>query len=651
MTSFGISLLLAGSTTLGLDYYLHQSDLDREVQTKAASITRSLQIAASTATDLDQTERLKQIIQGYATLPGVLEVVVMDAEGKTVAHTDPAEAHDTYDEFHAELKSAIAQARQQGETFFKTMLHDRPVLLHFLPFDSDLLGQGNQSGLAISVLDLRTAEQESRRGFLIATVSMLAITLGVLGVMTLLLRKTTLRPLTQLTKEVANSRESGHFALPDALPNNEIRLLAETFDEVFQERYRAEQTLQYRALWLRNQGLILSRLARHRSVSEGNLVAAAQAIAEATAETLMVERVSIWLYNDTKTQLDCINLLEYDLLQPTRKQHKVAPPVVVEQFPTYFQAIETAEKPIAADDAQADPRTQEFTHAYLIPLDVQSMLDVPIRVSGQTLGVLCIEQVGKLRYWTPEDENFARSIGDLVTLSVESHDRKVAEELVAVSEKQFRTLVNNLPGAVYRGLWDETWTTDYISDAIYDITGYFASDFIHNQVRSYLSLIHPDDLPHIQQSMQAAISRKIPYVTEYRITHADGTVRWISEKGQGVFAETGEVLYLDGVIFDVSQRKQAEMQLVQQSHDLEQALAELQRTQAQIIQNEKMSSLGQMVAGVAHEINNPVNFIYGNINHAQEDIHSLLELLKLYQQHYPKPVQDIQHQIKVYPIV
>ncbi len=87
---------------------------------------------------------------------------------------------------------------------------------------------------------------------------------------------------------------------------------------------------------------------------------------------------------------------------------------------------------------------------------------------------------------------------------------------------------------------------------------------------------------------------------------------------------------------------QAAVQMAQtRSLELQQALENLKKTQAQLVQSEKMSSLGQMVAGIAHEINNPVNFILGNLAHAEQYIINLLEILQLYQDYYPQPVSTI----------
>ncbi|MGD1698552.1 ATP-binding protein [Dapis sp. BLCC M229] len=104
---------------------------------------------------------------------------------------------------------------------------------------------------------------------------------------------------------------------------------------------------------------------------------------------------------------------------------------------------------------------------------------------------------------------------------------------------------------------------------------------------------------------------------------------------------------------DISDRKKFEIALRNsearernKAEQLETALQELRQTQTQLIQTEKMSSLGQLVAGIAHEINNPISFIYGNISYSNQYIKDLLELIDIYQQHYPTPDAEIKSHIE-----
>ncbi|WP_414546557.1 sensor histidine kinase, partial [Nostoc sp. CCY0012] len=99
-------------------------------------------------------------------------------------------------------------------------------------------------------------------------------------------------------------------------------------------------------------------------------------------------------------------------------------------------------------------------------------------------------------------------------------------------------------------------------------------------------------------------------------------------------------------LFCTTKLLQSREQLKEQKQQLEATLKELKQTQTKLIQAEKMSSLGQLVAGIAHEINNPINFIYGNIIHANDYIKELLNLVNLYHQNYSVPAEDIQKQIK-----
>ncbi|AFZ12521.1 CBS sensor signal transduction histidine kinase [Crinalium epipsammum PCC 9333] len=97
---------------------------------------------------------------------------------------------------------------------------------------------------------------------------------------------------------------------------------------------------------------------------------------------------------------------------------------------------------------------------------------------------------------------------------------------------------------------------------------------------------------------------------------------------------------LDRVAAETALRK-SESQLREQATRLEQTLQKLQKTQTQLIHTGKMSSLGQLVAGIAHEINNPINFIYGNITYADQYIQDIVHLLQLYKNYYPEPVPEI----------
>ena len=139
-----------------------------------------------------------------------------------------------------------------------------------------------------------------------------------------------------------------------------------------------------------------------------------------------------------------------------------------------------------------------------------------------------------------------------------------ANELLKYSEERFKTLVENIPGTVYRCVWEEQLqsrpcrTMVFLSEAIQEISGYASSDFINNRVRSFASIVHPQDRAKIEQVIEQSISTKQPYVIEYRIVRANGSIVWVYDKGQGIWSENGEVLSLDGVILDITDRKQAE---------------------------------------------------------------------------------------------
>jgi diguanylate cyclase (GGDEF)-like protein/PAS domain S-box-containing protein len=137
-----------------------------------------------------------------------------------------------------------------------------------------------------------------------------------------------------------------------------------------------------------------------------------------------------------------------------------------------------------------------------------------------------------------------------------------AQRRVEEREQQFRTLVANLPGAVYRRSAHGDERLALLSEKVDRIVGYDASEFLEGK-RSLASLVHPDDVGKVEAAVDRALHDSSPYVVEYRLLHADGSVRWIWERGQPDVGRDG--VWLDGVFFDITDRKEAEEALARQA--------------------------------------------------------------------------------------
>ena len=139
-----------------------------------------------------------------------------------------------------------------------------------------------------------------------------------------------------------------------------------------------------------------------------------------------------------------------------------------------------------------------------------------------------------------------------VTALMES--RRALEE----NEERFRSMLSNLPGAVYRCINDHQWSMQFLSDEVEELTGYPAEDFIDNRRRSFSDITHPDDAKHVARVVRNAITEKREFTLEYRVQRASGQWCWLQEVGRGIFDEQGQLKYLDGFIWDITERKNME---------------------------------------------------------------------------------------------
>ena len=150
------------------------------------------------------------------------------------------------------------------------------------------------------------------------------------------------------------------------------------------------------------------------------------------------------------------------------------------------------------------------------------------------------------------------------------------------NEALLRSLVANIPGCVYRCECDEHWTMHWLSDEIEEISGYPASDFIDSAVRTFMSVVHPDDREQVQRAVKEGAEARRPYTLEYRILRRDGGIRWVLERGQLQEAGDGR-RWLDGAIFDITARRDAEQAL--REHEIVEAqLAEVRASRVRIIE-------------------------------------------------------------------
>lgn len=137
-------------------------------------------------------------------------------------------------------------------------------------------------------------------------------------------------------------------------------------------------------------------------------------------------------------------------------------------------------------------------------------------------------------------------------------DKKLIEEELKESERAMSTLIENLPGLVYRCKNDADWTMIFLSGNCYQLTGYSEKELINNSLISYGEIVHPEDQKLIWEKVQDAIMKKSSFELIYRIITKDGKEKWVLERGTGVYSSNGTLKSLEGFIQEITDLKKAE---------------------------------------------------------------------------------------------
>jgi PAS domain S-box-containing protein len=210
----------------------------------------------------------------------------------------------------------------------------------------------------------------------------------------------------------------------------------------------------------------------------------------------------------------------------------------------------------------------------------------PLKPGGTPVGVLLI-YADERDCFQEEEIRVLNALANDLSFAMETvereKERQQAIDALRENERMISTLMGNLPGAAYRSLIDEKWTLEFISEGCLELTGYEAEVFAGNGEVFFGDLIHPEDREHVRETVTEAVAAGKRFEMSYRIRTAEGTVKWIWERGQGIPSEDGVIRHSEGFMTDVTEKR---------------------RMESQSLRNQRLESIGTLAGGVAHDLNN-----------------------------------------------
>jgi len=173
-------------------------------------------------------------------------------------------------------------------------------------------------------------------------------------------------------------------------------------------------------------------------------------------------------------------------------------------------------------------------------------------------------------------------------------EQRALQQSLVEKEQQYRSLMDNMPGVVFRCELDSNWSMLFVSPSILELSGYSADELVQQRI-TFSELIYKPDNDTINEAIDSAIAQQKQYSIEYRIRHRNGKLIWVLEQGSIAFNAQGDAQWIDGVLVDITERREYEDKL----------------KQAKVAAEEAAQAKQSFMANMSHEIRTPMNSIIG----------------------------------------